>query len=386
MNIRISSIFLYSATFFAVFLLPNFKPSFGFEYSIFPFLLISLVLTLGYSRTHPISTVEAAIFCLLMVSLFPSLILGNIKTYIKDLIFLLTFIFGIHFFNFVHWNKINMHKYLIAIVMINLFVALLQLLGISEILDFFLIRQSGGGTNRSVVSALYGEPSHLAVACSCMLFLFALSSNLVPLKKNYLALIALCISSFSLFILPFILLYWLLSKKKVLIAFSLLVVSFTLIVIQPNAVRVVALVSQVFDSGYLSALADSSISSRLDYIGRDVLFAYENFFLPQWLGSYPIIVQNSDFIFGSNFGLFGERKELSGSLFGHFLAELGLIFLLFIVYAFYKSFKQGGLFVFIAILLLTVIMFQMISLIFYPVAFTLGYFIGFEKQILQKKN
>ena len=379
MNVRVSLIFFNSVSFFAVFLLPNLKPSFGFEYSLIPFLFISAALSVSYSRNTTASTIEVAIFLILILSLVPAVILGDITTYAKDLVFLMTFLFGIRYFTFVQQNRIKIHYQLFAIIVINLIIASLQLLGASGILDFFLIRQFGGGTNRSVVSALFGEPSNVAIVCCCLVFIFALSSNLEPLKRNYLALVALCALSFSLFSLPFFILYWLLNKKKLVIALTFLGLLVLFILFAPDTVRVIAVLQEFYYNGYLSLLLDNSISSRFDYIARDLTLSYENFFLPQWLGSYPFLIQSSEFIFSSSFGLFDEKKELSGSLFGHFLVELGFIFLIFVMYIFFKSLKEGGVFVFLAIVLLTIVMFQMISLIFYPVAFTLGYFVGFQK-------
>ena len=379
--------FLFITGFWAIFLLPNFKPSFGFEYNVFPFLIIALPLFVLYTRQAFFSPIEACIIILLILSVFPAIIMGGLITFIKDTIFLTTVLFGIRYFKFVRENNIKFKKHLIIIIFINCVVAVGQIVGLGSLFDLFLIRQFGGGTNRSVVSALYGEPSQLAIACTCFIFLLGISKGFKPIKKLYASLIILSISSFSLLVGAFVTAYWLLHKKKIIVGLFLITVLCLLLFVIPTSIRFISVIKALYEQGLLVVMLDDSIGSRFDYIARDLKVSYSNYFLPHWLGSYQLLISNDNYVFHQTFGAFGQKEDLSGSLFGHFIVELGLVFLLFIAFLLYKSVKNGGFFLLFALLLLVLLMFQMISLVFYPVAFTLGYIIGFGnvEKVVSKK-
>lgn len=281
-----------------------------------------------------------------------------LDTWIKSLIFLLALDVG---FN----SKSSEKSTFKALYIIILVFDVLDFLQISHLIkDVFFARSTEVIGTRGA-SGIFTEPSYNAIAVLCLMLL---SSNYFKtnLWKIYIPGILSILTFSTMAIFPLLLVFKRMNHKMKFI--TLISVTF-LFYHFASDVRILSIVSILLDNPEL-LLNDDSINSRLGYILRDVQVFFSNYGLPILPGYYSIEILN--FPATTIYNPF-----LPGSLSGYWLVQLGIIYLLIIIWFVFKA-KKGRL----ERLLLALMSFQMISLAFVLVPFTIGKLLNGKRDTL----
>ncbi len=366
---------------YLIFLLPNFYSPLVYEYNILPF-VFSIFFLINYfvkrkKTNFLIICLISPIFLFLPISFF----FFNLNDFVKDLAFFTLLFTGIIYSTNNDLKRFIDLKFFKIIISIVFSTILIQLLGLSFFLEPFLIRQ----VNRAFIgfSSIYGEPSFLLIAMLSLSILYSKNSQFFynKMKKEKIAILGAATMSGSTFLIIFLPFYYNILKRKLLFLFFMIITIFIIFYLFPFALRVINVILIFIKSGLIELLTDGSIGARFSYIHKDLYVASKNIFQPFGIGTYSLVTNEINFsqLFDEDFIY---NKNLSGSLFGRFLVEFGIVWILFliifIVFCFLNSFWT-----FFLGSLLIIVSFQMISTFFSPFIFSLGFFIG---SILNRKS
>jgi hypothetical protein len=140
-----------------------------------------------------------------------------------------------------------------------------------------------------------------------------------------------------------------------------------------NTFRAIQILVSLFENSDFEFINDDSAKARLFYIYKDLYLSGSLYLFPSLPGSYELIQSMLDAPLHLNSPV-EYSITMSGSLLGRFLVEFGIFIFFFIFYLFYKlvsNFSKIKLLTTFIILL--GIYLQMISLLFSPISFSLGF-------------
>ena len=373
-------------------LLPTVKLGFEYEYSPLPFFFSALVLFFYYTRKNVMQRCELWVFGNVALSLGALLVYKSINA-AKEVAFFCLVLLGVIYSK--NRSRFGVVKDVALVLNIYFGVAILEIMipGFSDFKSNILTRSAFHDSVRGL-SSLSTEPSFFVLAIfSCWLIVCSKLNYGVLRSVDLLKMVA-CIfftkSSMLLIMLPAMLIFAS-KKQRWLMVFGIagyLMLSGFIFGDSRNA-RFVQLLENVISEDSDWSAKDESASSRMFYIFKDLVNASENWFLPTMHGSYELRFGNSESLvrIGSYEYQTWYNADLSGSLLGRFIVELGFLVPILVFGLWRKLNSIVGSKVRCVVLCVTIIAIaiQMISLMYSPIAFAFGVFIG-STYIIEEKN
>jgi len=364
---------------FPVFLFVTLNVGLNFEYSPIPLFFILAALFFNYYRKPYGEQTEVMLAILACASIVSVIAYVNANA-IKEAVFFLSLLAG-----YVYCKKENsaeIRRTINTITTIYLIVAFAEMLlpGFSELKSHLLTRSYFSPESTRGVSSISTEPSFFALTLfSCWLIQASVDGfKEINIRFTIKILIGLVLtkSSMILLMMPAII-FFSESRRKLFIGFFAIIIPLLFYAVYSADMnfRALNLVIDLMSEEPLADMLDDSASARLFYITKDISHAMGLYFFPFLNGSYELF----NYTPGSSLSLDTiYDPNLSGSLLGRFIVQFGFILLLYIIYV--GSILQrkisfcGG-----AVMMATLIAvcFQMISLIFFPISFSLGVFAYF---------
>lgn len=357
----------------------------SFEYSPLPVLISYLFLT-KYIKTLLKTRILFSLmiivhfFCLLF-----STTTGSIEP-LKEAAFFAILSCGYIYCYRCDYSKTISHLLIISIIF--LVVAVFEYLSpdFSAAKSIFLTRSVAHSEefNARGVSSLSTEPSFFSLTIfSLWLIVYSLLNfNKLPFNYSLIWIVCLVLSKSTMIILiiPLILLTTDFSFLKNNIPLQLSAFFVLIIVIyntidnfDSNTFRAIQILISLFENLNFEFINDDSAKARLFYINKDLYLSGELFLFPSFPGSYELIQSMLD---APNQLSSPEEYSItmSGSLLGRFLVEFGFLIFFFIFYLFYKLLYKFSIFKLLLVLLIFICIYlQMISLLFSPISFSLGF-------------
>lgn len=366
----------------ASFILGTVNVGVAFEYSPLPALFISISLLYQYSKRRTAQFAEITLLFLIIAGMLTGLAYKNLNAF-KEVIFFTTILGG-----YIYSKRIgneNIKKNINFVLNIYLLVGIAETLvpSFSEIKSQFLTRSYYSIDSIRGVSSLLTEPSFFALGLFACWLIYATTHNFRNIDINFTIKILLGLfltkSSMILLMIPCVIFFSRSRKFLIFVAFLIGVPALTyLISIDEINFRAIKLIFNTLETGVSAEALDESSGARLFYIFKDINIAMQTYFLPAFNGSYEYLSE----IYGSNVSLETiYDQNLSGSLLGRFVVEFGFMTIFYLVYIYSILWRRLG--VIASALLwfsLVVILLQMISMIFYPLAFSLGVFLHYVSQ------
>ena len=377
---KIAIIFRYLP--FYVFLLCTINIGISFEYSPLPAALIFLILLRYFLITLKVQLMELILLLLIFFSLTSTLVYVDQNT-IKESIFFMTILSGFLYAKVTDSDVIKSRLNLV--LTIYLFIAFSEILvpGFSEVKAQILTRSYYSEESLRGVSSLLTEPSFFALSLFSCWLIYAVQDEFrgIDFKFTIKILIGLALtkSSMIILIIPCVIIFSKLNKKMFVI-YGFIFTSILLYFFYDSDLnfRAINLLTDLISNGLTVDALDDSASARLFYIIKDFKIASQLFFFPTLNGSYEEISKLN--LYSPNFEIIYD-PNLSGSLFGRFIVEFGFVTVYFSMHVYIILWRRIGMMAatFLCVIMLA-ILFQMISMIFYPVAFSLGVFLYFINQ------
>jgi len=217
---------------------------------------------------------------------------------------------------------------------------------------------------------IYSEPSLSAFAISCLIILFLIyEEDSRRLFKSLFVLIFCLMTSLSTVILflPLILIARI-TVPTALVSISVIIA--TIAFIDLSTVRFYSALLEL-----LSGTLDTSLSSRLYYITKDIGLFSQSFYFPGLFGSYNAM-QEMHTLADPPKGFIYDRF-MSGSFLGHFIVELGVFCSFFLITFMRKQILFWRL-TYLRIILLLLAS-QMVPLTFTPLIIAFAALYSYEK-------
>lgn len=364
---------LYSVAFY----LPTLKFGLNYEFSLIPAALVATAVAAYLLQDGPLKLLDAVIL-LLLVCTSASLFVFLEPNIIKDLIFFLVLYGGVIWAR--RYRRFNYDVLVEAVLWVYLAVAVIEILvpQVSVFKTYILTRSFYATDGLRGVSSLATEPSYYAlVVFSCWLICYSGRDFAnIPGRVLVLSLISLLLTKSTMMVLIVPLLLLTVDSRyqaPIWIAASLLAATVAIVGFSTDS-RATQLLGSLYAGGLSVLLTDESAGSRLFFIVKDFDLSWQHGLLPLGPGSYDYASGQYDLAKLVPSGLLALYDfSMSGSLLGHFLVEYGVFVPLLLVWLYLQFAKRAGyvkafgLVFFLALLLL-----QMVSLVFAPIAFAIG--------------
>lgn len=363
--------------FCVVFFLPTLKFGLNYEFSLIPAALVSLVVTAYLLQDGLLKPMDAVILLLLACTV-ASLFVFLEANIVKDIIFLLVLYGGVIWAR--RYRRDNYDGLVEVVLWVYLAVAVIEILvpQVSVLKTYILTRSFYSTDGPRGVSSLATEPSYYALLVfSCWLVCYSgRRFTYVPGRVLVLSLVSLALTKSTMIVLITPLLLLTASPRyqaRIWIAAGLLMGVVAIVGLSTDS-RAVQLLGSLYAEGLGVLLRDESAGSRLFFIIKDIDISWRHGLLPAGPGSYDHVSAQYDLTQLVPAALLDLYNfEMSGSLLGHFLVEYGILMPALFVWMHVRiasragHVKALGLVLFIALLVL-----QMVSLVFAPIAFALG--------------
>lgn len=365
--------------FCVVFFLPTIKFGLNYEFSLVP-AAAAAVAVCGYLlRDKALRRLDAVLLLLLLGSAVALFVFLD-PNVVKELLFFLTLYGGVIWAR--RYSGVSLESLSIRVLWVYLAVAVIEVLlpEVSVYKTYILTRSFYSVDGPRGVSSLATEPSYYAlVVFACWMVCYSGNKfESVPLRFVPLALVSLLLtkSTMAVLILPLLMLtvdrqY----RSRLLIGSTLAVIGIVVAGVTVDS-RATQLLGSLYAEGFDFLFRDESASSRLFFIIKDLDLSWRNGLMPLGPGSYDHAMSRYDLaslIPASLLSLY--NFSISGSLLGHFLVEFGLLAVVVVVVVGLKLTKSNGYVGALCLMLLVMLLLlQMISLVFAPVAFSLGVF------------
>ena len=356
-----------------MFLSQNIKPGIS-QFSVVPLSLailhISLVLIGNENMKIKNSIINQISFLLLLSSIPTGLIYALITdTKSAQVMFTIIILFSSMTF-FRAASKTEVLKFLRLTKNIIFIVAILDLfLEIGSLKKVIFLRSIDAGIARGE-NNIYSEPSLSALAILCLIILFLIyEEDSKKLNQSLLTLIFCLMTSLSTVILflPLILI----ARLNIPIMLVLLsVIVATISFIDLSNIRFYSALLDI-----LSGTLDTSISSRLYYITKDLNLFLQSFYFPGLFGSYSAMQELSTLMDPPKGFIYDPL--MSGSFLGHFLVELSILFIFLLINFLRKQILFWRL-TYLRIIII-ILGFQMIPLTFSPLIISFAALYAYKK-------
>jgi hypothetical protein len=362
-----------------VFFLPTIKFGLSYEFSLVPAAVTAVVLG-GYLLQDGALERMDIILLLLLASTLVALFVFLDANVFKDLLFVLMLYGGVIWSR--RYRGTSLEVLSVRVLWVYLAVAVLESLvpEVSVFKTYILTRFFYSAEGPRGVSSLATEPSYYAlVVFACWLVCYSGNKfDHVPVKFMPLALVSLIFtkSTMAVLILPLLMLtvdqrY----RARILMAGALLVIGVAVVGVSVDS-RATQLLGSLYAEGFEFLFRDDSAASRLFFIIKDLDVSWRNGLLPLGPGSYDYAITQYDLASLIPYRLLSLYDfSMSGSLLGHFLVEFGMLTVVLLMAIYVKLTRSAGYIGALGVtLLVSLLLLQMISLVFAPIAFALGIF------------
>jgi hypothetical protein len=358
------------------------KPGFGFQYSILPIISSSLLILGSLYNSMKVSKTVLTSFVLISANIILALMLLS-ENHVKEASGLVLILGTVLYLKTMKHNRLDATLTLcLYVISFATFIQIFYPILWSNAEIIFTRAPSLANQGARGVSALAPEPSFMVLQLLaifiCKLYLRTIS------KLDFLLIIILTFITFSLFGIIILMFVMILSdsvKFKVigpLLSAALVVHYFFPFDIEMK--RSLSLIKLMLENGPIILMNDTSVSSRSFYILKDLLGVIDNSFMPIGPGNYYLISSNAQ----ENLTSFLHPEynpTLAGSYLGYWIYQYGILAIIgvaFFIVGVFGNLRQitgSSVKSLVGVLLLFIVMFQMISIIYSPFAFIVGFLI-----------
>lgn len=358
------------------------KPSFGFQYSILPIISSSLLIFGSLYNSMKVSKTVLIPFILITANIILAFMLLS-ENHVKEASSLVLILGTVLYLKTMKHNRLDATLTLcLYVISFATFIQIFYPILWSNAEMIFTRAPSLANQGARGVSALAPEPSFMVLQLLaifiCKLYLSTIS------KLDFLLIITLTFITFSLFGIIMLIIVMILSDSvKFKVIGPLLSATLVMHYFFPfdiEMMRSLSLIKLVLENGPIILMNDTSVSSRYFYIIKDLFGVIDNNFMPIGPGNYYLISAKAQ----ENLSSFLHPKynpTLAGSYLGYwiyqygFLAIMGVAFFIIGVFGNLRQITGNSVTSLIGVLLLFIVMLQMISIIYSPFAFMVGFLI-----------
>lgn len=361
-----------------ILLLPTVKTGLGFEYSVIPALFASVIGLITYSFRPSMTFIEFVAILIAVLSFIVAVLLNNIDG-VKEAMFFITLSAGVLYARVANNDSVALLAERLLLIYCVVGLADIFVPGFSSVKSLFLTRSFVENVGVRGVSSLATEPSYFVLVVFSLWMLHYSSRGFTHITHRFFIVGLVCMliskSSMAILVFPLFIISSGISYKKLTIISMLVLVFFSFWQINQYqySYRFMQFL-MLLGNGYDAVLLDQSAGSRLLYIIKDLYLSFQLFLLPFGPATYESLISLSDIprMFVTPAG-FKYNILQSGSLAGRFLVEYGAFFIIAIGFIFFKTVRRiGSMRSLLITAFMVSILFQMISLVFAPIAFSFG--------------